>query len=280
MPTGIDPKTNRSPRFRDLTGQKIGMLTVISLNEIRKKYTKGDGTWKTNRSSRTYWNVVCDCGREKKMETGCIFITQNCGKHKPKGLENPRVKDYTGMIFGKLKVIKYAGSETDIPKTKKTGKNMYHSMWECLCECGNIKIIRSGSLHSGGAKSCGCETRRPGRRSPKWKGSRLLSASFWGTLTHGAKSMDREVTITPEDVEALYEKQGRRCAMTKIPIDFGNLDIRHADRKVTASVDRIDSSIGYTKENIQIVHRDINWMKNIYSKDYFIEMCKLVARNN
>ena len=92
--------------------------------------------------------------------------------------------------------------------------------------------------------------------------------------------MGREVTITPEDVENLYEKQGRICAMTKIPIDFGNLDIRHADRKVTASVDRIDSSIGYTKENIQIVHRDINWMKNIYSKDYFIEMCKLVAKNN
>ena len=50
--------------------------------------------------------------------------------------------------------------------------------------------------------------------------------------------------------------------------------------KTTASLDRIDSSKGYTTDNIQWVHKDINIMKNDYGNDYFIEICKKVAKNN
>ena len=29
-------------------------------------------------------------------------------------------------------------------------------MWNCLCECGNSKLIRGSSLRSGATRSCGC----------------------------------------------------------------------------------------------------------------------------
>ena len=31
-----------------------------------------------------------------------------------------------------------------------------HVLWVCGCDCGNIKIARTGSLTSGDTKSCGC----------------------------------------------------------------------------------------------------------------------------
>jgi len=47
--------------------------------------------------------------------------------------------------------------------------------------------------------------------------------------------------------------------------------------KHTASIDRINNSRGYLKGNIQLVHKDINFMKGKMSQDDFIKMCKLVA---
>jgi hypothetical protein len=49
-----------------------------------------------------------------------------------------------GQRFGKLVVIESAGSHN-----RKT-------WWKCKCDCGNEKIVDTGSLRSGNTKSCGC----------------------------------------------------------------------------------------------------------------------------
>lgn len=63
-----------------------------------------------------------------------------------------------------------------------------------------------------------------------------------------------------------------KCALSDKSISFND---------GTASVDRIDSKIGYVSNNIQIVHKDINIMKNAFDQDYFIDICKrIVACDN
>jgi hypothetical protein len=53
--------------------------------------------------------------------------------------------DLVGKKFGRLTVVKY------------TGMRKYKSMWECRCDCGNIKTEAIGpALVSGTLKSCGC----------------------------------------------------------------------------------------------------------------------------
>lgn len=47
--------------------------------------------------------------------------------------------------FSRLTTIKIYG------KTKNRG-----ILWECVCDCGNIKIAYSGHLRSGDIQSCGC----------------------------------------------------------------------------------------------------------------------------
>jgi hypothetical protein len=56
-----------------------------------------------------------------------------------------KIKELAGKKFGRLQVIKYAG------------RNKHNQvLWETLCDCGNVKIVRSGNLISGHTQSCGC----------------------------------------------------------------------------------------------------------------------------
>jgi len=52
----------------------------------------------------------------------------------------------TGQRFGRLTVEKDSG---------KRSKNR-QTIWECKCDCGNIKYVRIDRLKSGDTQSCGC----------------------------------------------------------------------------------------------------------------------------
>lgn len=57
-------------------------------------------------------------------------------------------QDLTGQRFGRLVVVRYAG-------TKQSG-NQQKIMWLCKCDCGNEKEVLAASLKSGHTVSCGC----------------------------------------------------------------------------------------------------------------------------
>jgi hypothetical protein len=78
--------------------------------------------------------------------------------------------------------------------------------------------------------------------------------------------------LTIEFIWELYEKQGGVCALSGLPIGWAEKGLT-----ATASIDRIDSSEGYLKENVQLVHKDINFMKQQYDQEKFIALCKAVA---
>ena len=56
-----------------------------------------------------------------------------------------RVTDLTGREFGRLRVIRRAGSNKDGRAT-----------WLCICECGEITIKTGKLLLNGHCRSCGC----------------------------------------------------------------------------------------------------------------------------
>lgn len=57
-----------------------------------------------------------------------------------------RIKDLTGMKFGRLTVLRQIGLSIDRRSID----------WLCACECGNEKVVRSKYLLKGSIKSCGC----------------------------------------------------------------------------------------------------------------------------
>jgi hypothetical protein len=62
-------------------------------------------------------------------------------------------KDLTGRHYGKLTALEVAGRDR--------GGNV---LWKCQCECGNIRVCRSGELGEGKAISCGCHSKHTTRR--------------------------------------------------------------------------------------------------------------------
>jgi len=48
----------------------------------------------------------------------------------------------------------------------------------------------------------------------------------------------------------------------------------------TASLDRINSDMGYVEGNVQWVHRDINFMKGCLSQHNFIHLCQLIVKKH
>ena len=100
-----------------------------------------------------------------------------------------------------------------------------------------------------------------------------LSKSFWTRIYNDAKKRDLVIDISIKDAWYQFEKQNELCALTGEKLNFGK---SKSDSNRTASLDRINSKIGYIKNNIQWVHKDINKMKQNFPEDYFLELIKKV----
>jgi hypothetical protein len=80
-----------------------------------------------------------------------------------------------------------------------------------------------------------------------------------------------EIDITPEFLQNLLEKQKNRCAISNkefswVPGKKGKPNLYRA------SVDRIDSNKGYTKDNVQIVLAKLNFMKGDWPDEEFEDL--------
>ncbi len=82
-----------------------------------------------------------------------------------------------------------------------------------------------------------------------------------------------ECDIDAEFLKALLEEQGGLCAISGIPLTFvkgkGHIP-------TNASIDRMDSQKGYTKDNVQLVAHQVNTMKSNLSVNQLIEWCKSI----
>ena len=174
-----------------------------------------------------------------------------------------------GKEFGHLTVIKENGHSYHLGKKQ-------HIMWECLCKCGNTKTVNGGSLISGRSSSCGCQVNLRGNKSSRWKGEGEISSCFWGQIVMNAKHRGFPIEIDIKYAWQLFLKQYRKCALSDLPLKF---KIYARDNSQTASLDRIDSLMGYIEGNVQWVHKDVNYMKQEYNQEYFIDICKKITNN-
>jgi hypothetical protein len=78
----------------------------------------------------------------------------------------------------------------------------------------------------------------------------------------------------------LFLKQNKKCALTGIDINIVNATISNNYHLNTASLDRIDSSKGYEKNNIRWVHKAINHLKSDINDDDLIYLCHLIVNSN
>ena len=110
-----------------------------------------------------------------------------------------------------------------------------------------------------------------------WTGFGKISGSLWSRILISAKERNIEVNITIEEAWNQYIIQDGLCALTGLKLELEDQYWVKDNNKVTGSLDRIDSTKGYNKDNIQWVHKRINFMKLDSTQQDFIQWCDLVS---
>lgn len=223
------------------------------------------------------WKCCCNCGNEQIKTTSYLNHVKLNQQYKGCRLceQGSRQQEEQRLITELLK--KQVGDWTVLDLI---GKNKYGSRyWLCRCKCGNERKFLTAYLTGNGKRSAtkckDCELRELEEKN------RIFSEipdRFWNKFLHTAQKRNYEVVITKKDALNKFLDQGSKCALTRIDLYFTNLTTNY-HRYTNASIDRIDSSLPYTLDNIQWVEKRINMMKQQYSQNEFIELCKLVASN-
>lgn len=145
---------------------------------------------------------------------------------------------------------------------------------DCKCKfCGDDDPNNFYENNHSTCKSCQVKNKKEQRKN---RMSDIITCLY----THGKHSKTAEnkggFQLSKQDIEDILEKQNYKCYYTGIEFDK-TLD--NTNKLNHPTLDRIDSSKGYTKENVVICTWWSNISKNDISKEDFIEMCKKVANN-
>lgn len=173
--------------------------------------------------------------------------------------------DYTGQSFGAWKVL------GPITCERATGNN-YKTRWLCQCSCGSDpQYVTKESLIKGTSSGCSAcyGVRNSGSSNPNWKGFGEITGSILNQVRVGAKARDLELQLIAEDLDKLWKLQVGRCALSGVQLVLGD----------SASLDRIDSNLGYLHGNVQWVHKTLNRMKHDLPESEFVHFCRLVANH-
>lgn len=92
-----------------------------------------------------------------------------------------------------------------------------------------------------------------------------------------AKRTKLKCTIQWKDILELWNKQNGICAITGLPM---TLEVGKGLTGTNVSVDRIDSSKGYIKGNMQLVQHTANTMKSDLSMNELLDYCERILKTN
>lgn len=121
---------------------------------------------------------------------------------------------------------------------------------------------------------------KEGRPLKKTKKFGEIHKSYIYLLKDRANRKNLKFNLDGKYLWDLFLKQKRRCSLSGIEIHFPKAWGIRSKTQSTASLDRIDSSKGYIKGNVQWVHKQINTMKMDMSDNEFINLCRMVTKNN
>jgi hypothetical protein len=150
------------------------------------------------------------------------------------------------------------------------------------CDCGTERLLDLWYAATSGRKCTECGNRQLGIENGYFKGYKGL----YGNWIHKLNTRNKRLGYDPCDFDIkylweLYLQQNKKCALTGLHIEMKLKDATtHRGYRQIASLDRIDSNLGYKIGNVQWVHKDVNIMKNKFDLDYFLKMCTLITNNN
>lgn len=137
-----------------------------------------------------------------------------------------RALELIGKRFGRLVVVER------VPSARPGS-----AMWRCRCDCGGTKDVASKYLSNGTVSSCGCLVRTHGHSSG---GSRTKTYMTWDSMRRRCENPSHR---------AYPDYGGRGITVCDRWRDFSCFLEDMGEKPEGFSLDRIDNSLGYSKEN-------------------------------
>ena len=127
-------------------------------------------------------------------------------------------------------------------------KGKYAAYWLCRCHCGNQKAIAYTTLIGGKTRGCGCL---------QFAGTHGLSYEYryrmYTNARRSSRTRDIYFDLKPEDITTL-----ELCPILGIELTYGGTG---KVKDSSASIDRVDNSLGYVKGNVMIISNRANRIK-------------------
>lgn len=217
---------NPCHRFIDITGQKFGRWTVLSLDSTNRETGRG-----------TRWLCECECGTRKVIDGRKIRegSSRSCGCQ----VRELRSLDLAGGKFGRLTAIEVVG------------KRRSSLLWRCECECGQEHLVSANLLKSGAIKSCGCLARDSSRL-------RNYKHGMYQTPTYSVWQAMRDRCANPN--HRAYANYGGRGIQVCDEWRSFPAFLEHVGERPSAEheIDRIDVNGNYEPGNVRWVTRKQN----------------------
>lgn len=189
--------------------------------------------------------------------------------------------DRTGLKYGRLTVVKHNG---------KDHRNKH--LWLCKCECGNEKVVISDNLSSGKSNSCGCLKKEFLANSGfQFRGiedreDAVLKVQY-SHLKRRHRNLDKDgVVIDFNTFKKLSKDECKYCGLEHSKTIEDRLSERSDGKKLSDNIikingiDRVNSDIGYTKENSVTCCKYCNFAKHTMSEDDFYKWIRRVYEFN
>lgn len=208
--------------MKNLTGQKFGRLTAIEMTNKRVRH------------GSVVWKCICDCGGYKEVGSSQLIkgMVRSCGCLRRENgirLGTSGLKDLTGQRFGLLTVI-----------CRVTGSRRRLTLWLCKCDCGNEKVVDRSSLLSGNVKTCSDRKCTAKIKNINFNPYEKRVRQGYVALNSVAKRKNYRMEITAEQFKDLLYKDCYYCGSK----------FQDSPKGFSYRLDRLDSSKGYTMDNV------------------------------
>jgi hypothetical protein len=193
---------------------------------------------------------------------------------------SPYIKDLNGKSFGRWRVLSFAGTlGGDANKTK-------HAYWNCVCECGAAQAVRGTKLAKGLSVQCSaCNLgKSKSSRASTWDAKRSSNvpgeAAFRTILMNYIKNANHKgIPFELEDAH-VHSLLSGNCHYCGIGPSALRVSRNGLDTMMHNGIDRVDNSLGYSRDNVVTCCRTCNFAKRDMSTDEFLSWVFRIYRHS
>lgn len=217
----------------------------------------------------------CKCGREVMFSESYINKSifskscRSCSQIKRRNTDGKRVYN-VGDVIMNLEILNI-----------HSGKSVSYTV-KCI-ECNNTyhtghSILNRKSKGIGLGKCHNCYTPDMKSKKKHLMLTKNISFTHYNKIQRQVELRGIEFDVSPEYLEKMYTGV---CHFSGIEINIGTYSVLNGGKDLgNASLDRLDSTIGYVENNVVWVYKPVNIMKHIMSSDEFLDLCEKIVLNN